>query len=93
MSFNEFQWWQAYACLRPLAPDRIDIMESRIVGSLSNTVPSNDWFSKENDAEWCEDRDREARERLKEKTLILHEKLAYQEDQERERLKYGDKTN
>ena len=62
MSFNEIQWWQAYSCCRPLASDRLDIMEARICASLGGGDPNQlkiDWFkaTPENDEETRDIRD------------------------------------
>jgi len=79
MSFNEMQWWQAYACCRPLEPDRTDMLEARIVGAWCGKDPNvlkMDWFSMENDPEWVLERDKATKERIGKKQKALNEKLA-----------------
>ena len=54
MSHHELLWWQAYASLRPLQPNREDIAEARIVGVMSGKSPKEvkiDWFDPELDPE------------------------------------------
>lgn len=90
MSFNEIQWWQAYASLRPLVPDRVDMLEARIVGSFGGKSPHSikiDWFSMEHDEEWCLERDKATKIRLAKKQKALNEKL------EKEKLENGSQTD
>lgn len=64
MSYNEILWWEAYGSCRPLAPDRIDILEARLVAVQAGKSPSDvvmDWFTAtpENDKDMELERDAE----------------------------------
>ena len=63
MSFNEVQWWEAYGSCRPLAPDRIDVLEARLIGIQAGKSPNDvmvDWFkaTAENDQGVRDQRDK-----------------------------------
>lgn len=83
MSFNEMMWWQAYACCRPLEPNRLDIMEARLLSAWSKNSNGDallkKWFRKEDDAEWCKQRDEATKKRLRARKKALMEKLAKEE--------------
>jgi hypothetical protein len=69
MSNNELLWWQAYSAVRPLEPQRVDLMESRFVGVMASKAPQEvviDWFDKKHDPEWRKQRDLEWKRELEE---------------------------
>lgn len=69
VSYNELEWWQARAMIRPLQPERNDIFEARFVGVMAGKKPQDvimDWFSLDNDPDYIKSIDEQTVRELQE---------------------------